>query len=400
MVESTSTLALSSHNRGTCSLRDARVQQATGPGRAAFVLPWESVGRVLAVRLDNVGDVVLLGPALRALRAALPRAHVTLLASPAGASVAPLLPWVDDVMVEQVVWQDTKGAMPLDPARELALVSRLAEHRFDAALIFTSWAQSPWPPAYACYLAGIPVRIGESKEFGGALLTTAVPSRPDGLHQADRNLHLLETTGIPAAGRHLELHVPRAVQEAADGLLVEAGVDPGRPFVVVAPGASCAARRWFPERFADVVAALAGDHGLPVVVAASAKEAELVEPVVERSAGLPVAALVGRTSVPELAAVVARATLVVCNDSGPMHLAEALGRPLVVLYSGTELESQWGPRFAPHVLLRRPTPCSPCHRFDCPYDLACLDYSPAEVVDRCLRLLDAGAPATARAGAR
>ena len=358
---------------------------------------WPSIRRVLAVRLDNVGDAVLLGPALRALRGALPHATITLLASPAAASVAPLLPWVDDVMVEQVVWQDTKGAMPLDPDRELALIGRLAEGRFDAAFIFTSWAQSPWPAAYACYLAGIPIRIGESKEFGGGVLTSSVPPCPDALHQADRNLHLLECSGIPAAGRRLELRVPTGVQVAAERLLYEAGDDPDRPFVVVAPGASCAARRWFPERFAGLVEALAGHHDLPVVVVASTREAGLVAPILARSAGLPVAALVGRTTLPELAAVVARSALVVCNDSGPMHLAEALDRPMVVLYSGTELESQWAPRFARHALLRKPTPCSPCYRFDCPYDLACLEFPVAEVVDRCLAVLDrrprAAAPA-------
>src|SRR5215213_3317017 len=191
--------------------------------------------RVLAVRLDNVGDVIMLGPALRALRHTWPHAHVTLCASPAGASVAPLLPWVDEVLVEQAVWQDASGALPLDPPRELALVDRWRAGRYDVALFFTSWSQSPWPPAYVAYLAGIPVRAGESKEFGGSLLTHRVACLPDAAHQVDRNLHLIAGIGVTSRDTRLELRLPpRALEEAAS--LIPPG--PG-PLVVVAPGASC-----------------------------------------------------------------------------------------------------------------------------------------------------------------
>ena len=88
-----------------------------------------------------------------------------------------------------------------------------------------------------------------------------------------------------------------------------------------------------------------------------------------------------------LAAVIKRAALLIANDSGPMHMADAFGRPMVILYSGTELESQWVPRTASTVLLRRPTPCSPCHAFRCPYNMECLDIPPQEVVAEALKLL-------------
>ncbi len=342
---------------------------------------------MLALRPDNVGDVIMLGPALRALRASLPEAHVTLMASPAGARVAPMLPWVDGVMVERVVWQDTSGRLPLDPTRERWLIDRIAEGAFDLALAFTSWAQSPWPAAYACYLAGVPVRAGESKEFGGSLLTHAAEPLGDEAHQVDRNLHLLEALGIPPAGGHLELAVPPDADGNAVRLLAEVGVDPAAAFICLAPGASCAARRYAPERYAEVGAGLAQRSGLPVVVVGSESELELAQPIFERGKGDEVRSLVGRTGVTELAAVIARSELVVANDSGPMHLADAFGRPMVVLYSGTELESQWCPRRSPARLLRRPTPCSPCYRFDCPYDMACLDIPPEEVVHHALALL-------------
>src|SRR5437588_7281514 len=83
---------------------------------------WSNVRRVAAIRLDNIGDVVMLGPALRALRRELPEASITLMASPAGAQVAPLLPWIDDVWALSTVWQDASSKMALDPVREQALV--------------------------------------------------------------------------------------------------------------------------------------------------------------------------------------------------------------------------------------------------------------------------------------
>ncbi len=344
--------------------------------------------RLLLMRLDNIGDVVMLSPALRALRAALPQAHITLLTSPAGAQVAPLLPWVDDVWVRRVVWQDASSSMPLDPGREQDLVRALALGDFSAAFIFTSFSQSPYPPAYACYLAGIPVRIGESKEFGGSVLSHWFAAPPDETHQVDRNLFLLESAGLPVTRRDLELRLPGQARRKADQVLAEAGVDPQRPFLAVAPGASCPARTYDPARMAEVTRRLVEETGMPAVVLGSPRDASVAEAVASASRGRPpVTCLAARTSVPELAAILSRARLLVANDSGPMHVADAFRRPMVILFSGTDLEDQWRPRAAPARLLRRPTFCSPCYRFECAYDMECLQIPPQEVVTNALAVL-------------
>ena len=353
---------------------------------AALGPEWESVRNVLAVRLDNVGDLVMLGPALRTLRQNLPAARITLMASGAGPQVAPLLPEVDALMMERVVWQDAKSEFELDPERELALVGRIADGKFDAALIFTSFSQSAWPPAYACYLAGVPLRAGQAGDFGGSLLTHLVVPPERAAHQVDRNLHLLEGLGFSVGDRQLAVEIPSDARASAAELLEGLGVGGERPFAVLAAGASCAARRYPPERSILVAAGLA-DAGLPVVVVGSDREEELLRPVLEANRGRRVSSLVGRTSVAELAAVLAGAAVVVTNDSGPMHLADAVGRPQVVLFSGTDLETQWRPRRSPVRMLRRPTPCAPCYRFDCPFDMACLDIPPEEVVEHVLDLL-------------
>jgi len=346
---------------------------------------WAEARRFLAVRLDNIGDVVMLGPALRAIKQALPRAHLTLMCSPAGAQAAALLPWVDDTLVWRAVWQEISGAPAPDPRRELELVETLRRGRYEAALIFTSFTQSPYPPAYACYLAGIPLRAGQSDEFGGGLLTHWWKPPPAGGHQVDRNLALLERLGFPPAGRQMELCLPAGARDTAERLLRSVGIGPEAPFVALAPGASAAARRYPAPRFARAARLLARRSGLPVLALGSPREAELAPLFDAPQAG--VVSLMGRTSLAECCALLERAALVLANNSAALHLADALGRPLVVLYSGAERLTQWEPRFAPARLLYRPVACSPCHRFTCPYGLECLDIEPEEVAEIAVGML-------------
>ena len=344
---------------------------------------FKSGARVLLVRLGNIGDVLMLSPVVRALRRAWPAAGVTLMASPAGATVAGLVPGIDEVFVYRALWQDARGGIAFDESREQALVSELACRSFDASLIFTSFSQSPFPPAYACYLAGIPIRIGQSREFGGGVLTHWVRPPADDVHHVDRNLHLLREVGIPVTGPNVtavRISVPHAAHARAQMLLQERGVR--GDFAVIAPGATCTARRYPVEHYAAVAAGLR-QAGRTVVVAGGPKDSACGAAVAGASGAV---SLCGQTDIAVLAALLARARLLIANDSGPMHLADAVGCPMVILYSGTDLESRWRPRCAPSRILRRPTACSPCYRFTCPYNLECLAIPPAEVVAHALGL--------------
>ncbi|MHB1949893.1 MAG: glycosyltransferase family 9 protein [Acidiferrobacteraceae bacterium] len=350
--------------------------------------------RVLVVRQDNIGDVVLLTPALQCLRSAYPEAALTLLASPAGAVVTPLLPWVDDVWAEPALWQDASPSPCFQPLAEMDFVARLRERRFDMAFIFTSFSQSPYGAAHACYLAGIPVRAGQARDFGGALLSHWVRPGPDELHQAERNLHLLRALGFSPAGSRLALDVPRVAETTARSVLRAAGVDFHAPYIGLAPGASCAARRYEGARFREAVMRLTQKTGLPVVVLGSARERDLADAIATGCPGTVV--LAGQIDFAVAAAVVRRSRLMIVNDSGLMHVADAFQRPQVVLFSGTDLESQWQPRSARVALLRRPTRCAPCYRFDCNRGMECLDLPPDAIVDAGLRLLAASERRKAR----
>ena len=154
--------------------------------------------RVLVVRADNIGDVVTTTPALRALRAAAPAARIHLLASPAGAAVVPMVPELDGVLTVSASWQQLPGAVGADPAAERELLARLAAEGYDVLLVLTSFSQSPWPAAYAAYLAGVPVRIGQSREFGGAAPSS---SRVDARGPASGPPDAAEVEGEPTVGR-------------------------------------------------------------------------------------------------------------------------------------------------------------------------------------------------------
>lgn len=346
--------------------------------------------RILVIRLDNIGDLMMLSPALRALREAYPNAEITLMTSPAGGQVTPLFPWIDEAMVWQAVWQDVSGKTPFNPAREAALIEQLREQQFDTALIFTSFSQSPFPPAYVCYLAGIPTRVGFSKEFGGKILSVAPVPPADDEYQVNRNLALLEALNIPVHNREPELHISQSVQSRAKQHLGSVGIKPEAPYIVLAPGASCQARRYDPARFAAVARALAEQTDLPLVIVGSAQEAESIAPVTQvayADAHRRVRSLVGYTSVPELAAIIRHASLVIANNSAPMHLAAAFHVPALILYSGTDRLSQWVSPEGNIRLLQQETSCSPCYNFNCPYAHECLEIAPEKVVEAALEIL-------------
>lgn len=347
---------------------------------------WAGLERVLAVRMDNIGDVVLLSPALRAIRQLSPKARITLLASPAGAQAAPLLPDVAEVIAFSPIWQDASASAVARDAdadneqlrREDALTRQLYEAVFDAAVVFTSFSQSPYPPAFVCHRAGIPVRIGQSKEFGGAVLTHWTVPRADGEHQAQRNLDLIAQ---PDLDTRLSLSVPPAARASAETLLREVGVEDG--FVLVAPGASCSARRY--PRFREVCEWLDRFGAAHTLIAGGPGEVAEAE-ALARGVGSAIS-VAGRTDISSLAALVERAGAVIVNNSLALHLADAFGTPSVVLYSGAEELSQWAARNSRSVVFGSFPSCSPCHLFACPEDLRCLDISPRSVAQAAIALI-------------
>jgi ADP-heptose:LPS heptosyltransferase len=308
--------------------------------------------RVLVVRLDGAGDVLLAGPAVRAVAA---RAEVTMLCGPAGTAAARLLPGAADVLTWAAPWV-LADPPPIRRDDLDRLVTRLAELRFDEAVVLTSFHQSPLPTALLLRLAGIRRISGASVDYPGALLDVRLrpgEDLPEDIPEPERMLAITAAAGYPAVDR--------------DGLAVRptpdvTGVVPDRPFVVVHPGAAVPARRW-PVRHAARAVELLADAGWSVVVTGGPDERLLTADV----AGATGIDLGGRTDLGQLSGVLARAATVVVGNTGAAHLAAAVGTPVVSLFAPVVPAVRWRPYRVPHLLLGdQGAPCRNSRARECP----------------------------------
>jgi ADP-heptose:LPS heptosyltransferase len=321
--------------------------------------------RTLFVRLDNAGDVLLCGPAVRAVAAGSRR--VALLAGPAGADAARLLPGVDEVLVWRAPWSGFDPP-PVDRGDVIALLDRLTG--YDAAVVSTSFHQSPLPAALLLRLAGVRHIAAISEDYPGSLLDVRHRVE-DGLPEAERALSLARAAGFrPPPGDDGRLAVRRplpAVPGVGDG-----------PYVVLHPGVSVPARAWPEDRCAKAVRQLT-ERGRRVVVTGGPHERALTA----RVAGDTGVDLGGRTSFAELAAVLDGAGAVVAGNTGPAHLAAAVGTPVVSLFAPVVPAERWAPYGVRHVLLGdQAAPCRGTRARLCPVPgHPCLtSVEPADVV--------------------
>lgn len=326
---------------------------------------------VLAVRQDNNGDVLLVGPALRALAAG--AARLTLVCGPSGRAAARTLPGVDDVMTFEAAWIEA-NPQPLDAAAVAEFTAAIVARRVDVAVIFTSFHQSPLPMALLLRLAGVARIAAISEDYPGALLDVRHRDVPDDIHEVERALSLAHAAGFalpPHDEGRLAMHA--------------AGSNPvaGAPYIVVHPGATVPARAWSPAANRALVAALRA-RGERVIVTGGAAERELCAAVAVDGA----LDLSGATDFPTLARVIADADAVVCGNTGAAHVAAAVGTPVVELFAPTIPAVRFRPWMVPHVLLGdQDIACRGCRARVCPHaGQPCLD---AVGVDDVLRALAA-----------
>jgi ADP-heptose:LPS heptosyltransferase len=331
--------------------------------------------RVLLVRPDGMGDVLLTGPAVRAVAAS--GADVTFLAGPHGSSAAALLPGVSRVLQWRAPWIDPEpGAF--DPGQVRSLVEQVRQLSPAMAVVFTSFHQSPLPTALALRMAGVPRIAGISEDYPGSLLDVRHPPTGD-IPEAERNLTLARAAGFQLppgdAGRlAVEPVPPEGRALAGDG-----------PYVVLHASASVPARAPSPARTAAIGAALAA-AGQRLVVTGSPAESALTGEICHAAAAGPGPAPVdlgGRTSLAALAAVLAGADAVVAPNTGAAHLAAAVGTPVVSLFAPVVAAARWAPYGVPAIVLgRQDAACAGTRARVCPVPgHPCLDLiDPADVV--------------------
>jgi heptosyltransferase-2 len=345
----------------------------------------QSIGKIL-IRVNNwIGDVVMISPAMRAVRRTFPQAEITLLAKT----------WVLDALrgspyYDRLIEYDRDGSHS-DWRGRWALIRSLRRENFDLALLF----QKAFEAALFSYLARIPRRVGFRTDSRACLLTDPV-ELPQGLHHAEQFFRIAEAVGAEVADRRLSFHLTARGKDGALGLLHRLGLDEKNLLIAVHPGASKPQRAWPADRLGQVVRTLMAEYeAMPILLGSitDAKALATIRMTVGPGCTPPVDAL----NLQEMAALLRHCQLLICNDSGPMHIAAALRVPVVAVF-GPGSRERTGPLTDPFLfrVVSHDFPCSPCRQ---KYFRECLPASSGkpwcldgigveEVLDNCREMLE------------
>ncbi|MBI5667902.1 MAG: glycosyltransferase family 9 protein [Chloroflexi bacterium] len=274
-------------------------------------------------------------PALRALKSLHPGVQLTLLTSHMGSGIARFIPQIDSIIEFDVPWMRLDG-LTGSSQQVFDLINRLKQEQFDAAAIFSVFSQNPLPAALLCYLADIPLRLAACRENPYGLLTDWLPDTEPmtGIeHEVARQLKLVSLVGANTSNLRLSLTVPAEAKQASLDKLCRAGINPQQPWLVLHPGVSEARRRYPPERYAEAGRELVR-RGLQIAVTGGKAEKALTDEVAEHI-GVGAVSLGSLFPLGELIGLIEAAPLLIANNTGPVHIAAAVGTPVVVLYAHT-----------------------------------------------------------------
>ena len=352
-----------------------RLIKANWLAKAATTIDPAGIGKILIRAVNWLGDAVMTTPAIGTVREFFPAARITLLATPLVAELFTPHPWVDEVLVFD------RNGRHRGLGGRLRLAAELKGHAFDLAIILPNSFDAALIP----WLARIPRRLGLLSDGRGMLLNYGMPKHLQATsgHQSEAYLSILSHFGITASARPQLLATTPAEDGAAAELLGSGGINPDDFVVGINPGATYgSAKRWYPERFAAVADDLAVRWGAKTVLTGGPGEtaiaADIAGSVTSRCLNLA-----GRTRVRELMAVIKRCNFFITNDSGPMHIAAAVGIPVVAMFGPTSA-IRTGPYGTGHRVLVGSVPCSPCFSRVCRHDpeMECLHViKPTQVVD-------------------
>lgn len=310
----------------------------------------QGFGRILVSRMRFIGDVVLTTPVLRSIRTAFPDAYLAYLGERESVSLLENNPCLNEIIP-----YDVHRPAVFEQARVARLLRR---KKFDLAIDLFGNPRS----ALLMYLSGARVRVGPERKGRGALYTVRV--RDDGIPKSAIEFHYqsLRAAGIPVTPSKTELYLTPEERETGHRLVNEhrrSATGKGRPVVGIHPGATWPAKRWLPERFAELAERLIRE-GAVVVCTAGPREEETIAAV--RAAATIALPVLSMLPLRQLAAAIAAFDAYVTNDAGPMHIAAAVGTPTIGLFGPGE-ESIWFPYSAEqgHRALRKDVPCHPCH---------------------------------------
>lgn len=291
---------------------------------------WSVCRNILVIRPDNMGDLLMSSPAIRALKESFD-ARITVLTSSMAAGIAQMIPEIDEVLVYDVPWVKSKESVTADSFSEI--ISLIKSRSFDAAVIFTVYSQNPLPTAMLPFLAGIPRRLAYCRENPYGLLTDWFPD-PEPFstikHQVRRDLDLVASVGASTVNELLSLQVDSSVSSSLKAKLEQEGVEPSKPYLILHPGVSEKKREYPSGEWIETGKLLAQNYQL--LITGGPAERDLTEQI---QAGITSNAfsLAGKISLKEFILLINNASLVISVNTGTIHIAAATRTPLVVLYA-------------------------------------------------------------------
>ncbi len=327
--------------------------------------------RILIVKPSSLGDVVHALPVLHGLRQRYPKAEISWLIGKPFASLIEGHPELDDVIPFDRARYSRFGRSAQATTAFVDFARALRRREFDLVIDLQGLFRS----GLLTFVTGAAVRIGfaSARELAWAFYNHRVRTPDPNLHAADKNYLVAKALGFDAVAMRFDLAVTDSERLRAEEILAAAGLGPTDRFVSVWPGARWETKRWAPERFAETIGRVFREHDLPSVLMGDPSERELCAQIAAES-GVSPAVLAGSTGIRDAVSVTERSAVVLAHDSAPMHIAAALGRPLVAVCGPTN-PARTGPYSAIDSVIQADLPCVPCYLkrlARCPYDHRCM----------------------------
>ncbi len=323
--------------------------------------------KILVVRTDRIGDVVLTTPIFKALRENYPQAHIAAMVSPRTKEILEGSPYIDEI----IVYDKDKHHKGI--AAFWKFILGLKNKRFDLAIVLHTKKRMN----LITFLANIPRRIGfaEKGKFSLLLTDRLKDTRPLGLkHEADYCLDVLKELGLKISERKLHVPLKKEALDWADKVLAENGINKGDKIVAIHPGASCPSKRWFKDRFVALADKLAHDYGFKIIIISGLKDIAIANDI-GKSSKHKIVNLAGKISLAQTAAILKQVNIFISNDSGPVHIASAVGTPVISIFGRNQpglSPLRWGPLGERDKYLHKPAGCSICLAHKCVKGFDCL----------------------------
>jgi lipopolysaccharide heptosyltransferase II len=295
---------------------------------------WQHCKNILVIRADNMGDLIMSSPAIRALKETF-SSKITVLTSSMAAGIVSSISEIDDTIVFDLPWIKAKDTIASEDI--FPLVQQLKTKGFDAAVIFTVFSQNPLPAAMLAYMAGIPLRLSYCRENPYELLTNWVPDKEPYTfiqHQVDRDLNLVHSVGATTNDDRLHLTVPDTAWEAVQSKLKDKGINPAKPWLIFHPGVSEKKREYPVANWVEAAKNLIKEKGFQILFTGAASEKEICDEIAAQ-AGKNAFSVAGIFSLQEFLALIKQSPVVVSVNTGTVHIAAAVNTPVVVLYAQT-----------------------------------------------------------------